>query len=162
MTGAAEIVYNGGKVIPCVLDNRITGMTGHQENPGTGETLMGTPAPQIDIAKVLSALGFEQVFTVDPLDLSAVEGAMKAALASEKPAAIVAKSPCVLVKKLIQKRNPYAVDPAKCRSCKRCLKVGCPALSFDKTSSIDPAICVGCSICAQVCPFGAISQVEGA
>jgi indolepyruvate ferredoxin oxidoreductase alpha subunit len=161
MTGAAEIIYNGGRIIPCVLDNRITGMTGHQDNPGTGETLMGLPASQIDIAKVLVALGFDQVFTVDPLDLKAVEAAMDAALASEKPAAIVAKSPCILVKKLFKPRKPYAVDPEKCRSCKRCLKVGCPALSFGKVSSIDPAICTGCSLCAQVCPFGAISQVGG-
>ncbi|MCX7027372.1 MAG: indolepyruvate ferredoxin oxidoreductase subunit alpha [Spirochaetes bacterium] len=161
MTGATEIIYNSGRMIPCVLDNRITGMTGHQDNPGTGETLLGLPAPQIDIARVLSALGFDPVFTVDPLDLKAVEVALNAAQASAKPAAIVARSPCVLVKKLARPRKPYAVDPAKCRSCKRCLKVGCPAFSFDRISSIDPALCAGCSICAQVCPFGAISQVGG-
>ncbi|HEY9054918.1 MAG TPA: thiamine pyrophosphate-dependent enzyme, partial [Rectinemataceae bacterium] len=162
MTGAVEIIYNGGKVVPVVLDNRITGMTGHQENPGTGETLMGTPAPEIDIAKVLEALGFFPVLKIDPLDIKATEFAFKAASESESPAAIVAQSPCALVKKLSPHRPPYSVDPEKCKSCKRCLKVGCPAISFDSVSRIDPDLCVGCSVCAQVCPFGAISKVEEA
>lgn len=161
MTGAAEIIYNKGRVVPCVLDNRITGMTGHQDNPGTGETLMGEPAKELSIEKILAALGFDPVLVVDPTDLDQTQKAIAAAGDLESPAAIVARSPCVLVKKYNLEKKTYAVDPERCRSCKRCLKIGCPAISFDGKARIDPALCTGCSICAQVCPFGAISLQGG-
>jgi indolepyruvate ferredoxin oxidoreductase alpha subunit len=158
MTGAAEIIYNKGRVIPCVLDNRITAMTGHQENPGSGYALSKETADIIPIEGVLKALGFQNVFVVDPTDLGAMDKAVKDALASEVPAAIVTKSPCVLIKRLELEKHPCAVNPDVCRSCRKCLKVGCPALSFDTKSHIDPALCTGCEVCAQVCPFGAISM----
>lgn len=160
MTGAAEIIYNKGRMIPCVLDNSITGMTGHQDNPGTGETLMGESSPTIPIEKILEAMGFSPVLIVDPTDLGAMEYTLNAALDSETPAAIITRSPCVLVKKLAVRKKPFRVDPEKCRACKRCLKIGCPALSFSGKAIIDPVLCTGCSICAQVCPFGAITQEE--
>jgi indolepyruvate ferredoxin oxidoreductase alpha subunit len=161
MTGAAEIIYNKGRVVPCVLDNRITGMTGHQDNPGTGETLMGEPATELSIEKVLIALGFEPVLVVDPTDLDQTQKAITLASDAETPAAIVARSPCVLVKKYNLEKKTYSVDPERCKSCKRCLKIGCPAISFEGKARIDPVLCTGCSICAQVCPFGAISMQGG-
>ncbi|TXT45627.1 MAG: indolepyruvate ferredoxin oxidoreductase alpha subunit, partial [Spirochaetes bacterium] len=156
MTGAAEIIYNKGRVVPCVLDNRITGMTGHQDNPGTGETLMGEPAAELSIEKVLLSLGFEPVLVVDPTNLDQTQKAITAASEAETQAAIVARSPCVLVKKYILEKKTYSVDPEHCKACKRCLKIGCPAKRFDGKARIDPVLCTGCSICAQVCPFGAI------
>lgn len=158
MTGAAEIIYNKGRVVPCVLDNRITGMTGHQDNPGTGETLMGEPAAELSIEKVLLSLGFEPVLVVDPTNLDQTQKAITAASEAETQAAIVARSPCVLVKKYILEKKTYSVDPEHCKACKRCLKIGCPAIRFDGKARIDPVLCTGCSICAQVCPFGAISM----
>ena len=102
MTGAAEIIYNNGRMIPCVLDNRITGMTGHQDNPGSGFTLMGEPAPMISVEKVLEAYGFAPVFTVDPQDLTAMKKTVDdavAALNEGKHPAIVTRRPCLLIKR---------------------------------------------------------------
>lgn len=161
MTGAAEILYNKGKMIPCILDNSITGMTGHQDNPGTGETLMGENAPVILIEDVLKAMGYQNVFVVDPQDLKAMQAAVDNALQSTVPAAIVTRRPCVLIKKIKHNFGKCQVDREKCRSCKMCLKVGCPAVCFkDGKSFIDQTLCVGCTVCMQVCPFKAIEKTE--
>ena len=161
MTGAAEIIYNKGKMIPCVLDNRITGMTGHQENPGSGHTLQGEVADAISIEKVLEAYGYQNIFVVDPQDLTAMQNAVDGALASEVPAAIVTRRPCLLIKGLKREKAVCRVNTDKCRSCKKCLKVGCPAVAFrDGKACIDATQCVGCTVCAQVCPFGAIEKEE--
>ena len=161
MTGAAEILYNKGKMIPCILDNSITGMTGHQDNPGTGETLMGESAPVILIEDVLKAMGYQNVFVVDPQDLKAMQAAVDGALQSTVPAAIVTRRPCVLIKKIKHNFGKCQVDREKCRSCKMCLKVGCPAVCFkDGKSFIDQTLCVGCTVCMQVCPFKAIEKTE--
>ncbi len=158
MTGAAEIIYNKGEVIPCVLDNSITGMTGHQDNPGSGETLMGEPAPSIDIEKVLRAIGYENIFIADPQDLTAMQKAVDGALASEAPAAIITRRPCLLIKRIKHDIGSCTVTD-KCRGCKLCLKVGCPAVSIkDGKADIDKTLCTGCTVCAQVCPFGAIER----
>ena len=159
MTGAAEIIYNKGKMIPCILDNRITGMTGHQDNPGSGYTLQGDVADAISIEKVLEAYGYQNIFVVDPQDLTAMQNAVDGALASEVPAAIVTRRPCLLLKRAKREDGLCKVNTDKCRSCKKCLKVGCPAVAFrDGKAYIDPTQCVGCTVCAQVCPFGAIEK----
>ena len=161
MTGAAEIIYNKGRVIPVVLDNSITGMTGHQDNPGSGMTLQGEIAEAIKIENVLAAYGYQNVIIVDPQDLTAMQKAVDDALASEVPAAIIARRPCLLIKRLKHDIAQCVVDNDKCIGCKKCLKVGCPAVMMKgKKSYIDPTQCVGCTVCAQVCPVGAISRKE--
>ena len=161
MTGAAEIIYNKGRVIPCVLDNHITGMTGHQDNPGSGYNLQGEVASAIKIEDVLHAYGYENVIVVDPQDLTAMQKAVDDALASEVPAAIVSRRPCLLIKRIKHDIGQCVVDTDKCIGCKKCLSVGCPAVMIKgRKSWIDPTQCVGCTVCAQVCPVGAISRKE--
>ena len=160
LTGAIDIVYNKGKMVPVVLDNRITGMTGHQDNPGTGKTLMGEDAIEIDPVEVLSALGYKTIRVIDPCDLKAVEETVKEAEASAEPFAIVTKRPCVLIKSLPPFKTKCVVDRDKCTKCKMCLKVGCPAIFFKEGKSyIEPSMCVGCEVCMQVCKFDAIKKV---
>ena len=161
MTGAAEILYNKGSVIPVVLDNHITGMTGHQDNPGSGYTLQGDMAAAIKIEDVLRAYGYQNIIIVDPQDLTAMQKAVDDALASEVPAAIITRRPCLLIKRMKHDIGKCVVDTAKCIGCRKCLQVGCPALMVkDRKSCIDPTQCVGCTVCAQVCPVGAISRKE--
>ena len=160
LTGAVEILYNKGNMIPCVLDNSITGMTGHQDNPGTGFTLDGEIANKIAIEDVLKSFGFENVIICDPQDLKAMQKAVDDALASTVPAAIIVRRPCVLIKRIKHDVGKCTVDRDKCRSCKICLKVACPALHMkDGKTEIDQTLCVGCKVCAQACPFGAISRI---
>ena len=161
MTGAAEIIYNKASVVPVVLDNHITGMTGHQDNPGSGYTLLGEVADAIAIEDVLKGIGYEKILIVDPQDLKAMDAAVKEAEESEVPAAIICRRPCLLIKRIKHETGLCVVDTDKCIGCKMCQKVGCPALSIvGKKSSIDPIQCVGCTVCAQVCPVGAISRKE--
>lgn len=161
MTGAAEIIYNKGNLIPVVLDNSITGMTGHQENPGSGRNLQGDIAESLKIEDILAAYGYKNIYIVDPQDLEAMEQAVQNALASEVPAAIITRRPCLLIKRIKHDIGQCMVDEEKCVGCKRCLKVACPAVTIrDKKAHIDPNQCVGCTVCAQVCPKGAISRKE--
>lgn len=161
MTGAAEVIYNKGNLIPVVLDNHITGMTGQQDNPGSGYTLQGEIASALKIEDILKACGFENIFIVDPQDLTAMKAAVEGALASEVPAAIVTRRPCLLLKRAKYDRALCQVDTDKCIGCKKCLKVGCPALMLENgKSKIDSTQCVGCTVCAQVCPVGAIGRKE--
>ncbi len=161
MTGAAEIIYNKGNMIPVVLDNSITGMTGHQDNPGSGYTLQGDIAEAIKIEDVLKSMGYQNVIIVDPQDLKAMQKAVDDALASTVPAAIITRRPCLLIKRIKHDIGQCVVDTDKCIGCKKCLKVGCPAVMMkDGKSSIDPTLCVGCTVCAQVCPVEAISRKE--
>ncbi|MBR5474925.1 MAG: 4Fe-4S binding protein, partial [Lachnospiraceae bacterium] len=160
MTGAAEIIYNKGNMIPVVLDNSITGMTGHQENPGSGMTLQGDIAESIKIEEVLAGLGYKNIIIVDPQDLKAMKKAVETAVASEVPAAIITRRPCLLIKKIKHDIGTCVVDADKCIGCKKCLGVGCPAVMMkDGKCQIDPSQCVGCTVCAQVCPMGAITRV---
>ena len=164
MTGAAEIIYNNARMIPCVLDNRITGMTGHQENPGSGFTLMGEEAPMLNIEKIFETYGFAPVLTVDPQDLTAMKKTVDeavAALNEGKHPAIVTRRPCLLIKRIKQNLGMCKVNADKCKSCKSCLKVGCPAISMENGKAfIDRTQCVGCTVCAQACPFDAIEKEE--
>jgi len=161
MTGAAEIIYNKGNVIPVVLDNSITGMTGHQDNPGSGFTLQGDIAESLKIEDILRSYGYQNVIIVDPQDLKAMEQAVEDALASAVPAAIIARRPCLLIKRIKHDIGKCTVDTDKCIGCKRCLGVGCPAVLVEnKKARIDRDQCVGCTVCAQVCPMGAITREE--
>ena len=164
MTGAAEIIYNNGRMIPCVLDNRITGMTGHQDNPGSGYTLQGDPAPMQSVEAIFKTFGYDPVYTVDPQDLTAMKKTADdavAALNAGKHPAIVTRRPCLLIKRIKREQAVCKVNTDKCKSCKSCLKVGCAAVSLvDGKAYIDPTQCVGCTVCAQACPFGAIEKEE--
>ena len=161
ITGAIEIFYNKGRVIPVVLDNSTTSMTGQQDNPGTGYNLMGEIADTVSIEAIFQAIGYEKIITVDPQDLDAMKQAVKDAKHSKVPTAMVVRRPCVLIKRIQREPALCQVDRERCRSCKRCLSVGCPAVFFvDGKSWIDPDLCVGCTVCMQVCPFDAILKVS--
>jgi len=162
MTGAAEIIYNDGDVIPVVLDNSITGMTGHQDNPGSGFNLEGEIAEKLKIEDILTAYGYQKVIIVDPQDLAAMEQAVQDAIAFEGHAAIIVRRPCLLIKRIKHDIGKCAVDRSVCIGCKKCLSVGCPAIMIkDGRAEIDRAQCVGCTVCAQVCPMRAISREGG-
>ena len=161
LTGATEIIYNKANVVPVVLDNHITGMTGHQDNPGSGYTLQGEVAEAVQIERVLEGIGYQKILIVDPQDLTAMDQAVREAEESEVPTAIICRRPCLLIKRMKHDIARCVVDEDKCIGCKMCQKVGCPALSIvNKKSRIDPVQCVGCTVCAQVCPVGAISRKE--
>ena len=161
MTGAAEIIYNKGSVIPVALDNSITGMTGHQDNPGSGCTLQGDMAESLKIEDILASCGYKNIIIVDPQDLTAMEKAVQDALASAEPAAIITRRPCLLIKRIKHDAGKCGVDQEKCIGCKKCLSVGCPAVMVEnKKARIDPNQCVGCTVCAQVCPKSAIARKE--
>ncbi|KYH29438.1 indolepyruvate ferredoxin oxidoreductase [Clostridium tepidiprofundi DSM 19306] len=164
ITGLINSVYNNAPIVTCILDNRITAMTGHQENPGTGKTLQNKPAPIIDIEKLVISIGIkpENIRVVDPYDLETTEAAVKDAHESTEPFVIITKQPCALKKDVIKARAGIkcVVDTEKCKKCKLCLKTGCPALKFQNgVVSIDENMCNGCGICMQVCPFNAITKV---
>ncbi|NLA82535.1 MAG: indolepyruvate ferredoxin oxidoreductase subunit alpha [Clostridiaceae bacterium] len=160
ITGAIEIFYNRGKVIPVVLDNRTTAMTGQQENPGTGFNLEGEIADVVSIEAIFKAIGYQKIITADPQDLKAMKAALDEAAQSQEPCAMVVRRQCVLIKRLPLEPALCRVDRDLCRSCRSCLRVGCPAIFFvEGKSMIDADLCVGCSVCLQVCPFDAIEKV---
>lgn len=160
MTGASNIIFNKGNVVPVILDNSITAMTGHQDNPSTGYTLQGETTYSVKIEEVMKALGYKNIFICDPLDLKAMQKAIDDAFASEA-SCIITRRPCVLLKRANIEKGLCKVDREKCKSCKKCLKVGCPAVAFkDGKAMIDANQCIGCTVCAQACPFGAIEKEE--
>ena len=160
MTGIVNVAYNKGISTVLVLDNAITGMTGHQQNPTTGLTLRQQPTVAIRIEDVCRAAGISRVRVVDPQDMAGVETALREELAAAEPSVIIVRRPCMLLK-YVKARPPLKVNPDNCRGCKSCMKIGCPAVSFaDKKAKIDPSICVGCGLCAQMCRFDAFEGRE--
>lgn len=156
MTGITDISYNMSNSTVIILDNSITGMTGHQQNPTTGKNLRGEPAGKVDLEALCKALGFNRVRVVDPYDLKAVEEAVTDELAAKEPSIIISHRPCVMIKGTVHK-PPISVDEDKCVGCKQCMSIGCPAIAVkDKKAHIDPTLCIGCKVCSQMCKFGAI------
>ena len=161
ITGLIDIAYNKGISTVVVLDNSITGMTGHQNNPLNGKTINGDPTVAIDLEALAHAIGIRRVVTVDPFDIEGTRRAVEQELAVEEPSLVISRRPCALLKE-VKHKPALTVDPDACTGCKACLQVGCPALSHASTGGgktravIDPTQCVGCGVCASACRFGAI------
>jgi indolepyruvate ferredoxin oxidoreductase alpha subunit len=169
ITPLLNMAYNHSDALIIILDNSTTAMTGMQEHPGTGYTLMGKEAKKVNLKVLVSALGIENIKVIDPLDIKATRSAIKEELAKDGPSVIIAESPCALFKRAnIKPKKALKVDPDKCEGCKACLGLNCPPISWKKgvtkegskrkgISFIDETICNGCGLCEQVCKFGAIS-----
>ncbi|MGI6175258.1 MAG: indolepyruvate ferredoxin oxidoreductase subunit alpha [Christensenellales bacterium] len=156
ITGLIDVVYNQGNTTTIILDNSITGMTGHQQNPATGKNIKGEPAPQLDLEALCKAIGIQDISIIDPFDMQAFEQGLKAALDYDGASVIIAQRPCALLDKT--KSTPYHINE-DCRNCKICMRLGCPAiLSEEKSVRIDPTQCNGCDLCTKVCPFNAIER----
>ncbi len=161
VTGLINIAYNMSASTVIILDNSITGMTGHQQNPTTGYNIKGDPAGKINLEALCRSVGIKRVRIADPYNLSECDKILKEELAAKEPSVIISRRPCMLLK-YVKKGNPLRIDKEKCRGCKRCMGLGCPALSFkDGKAVIDATQCTGCKVCAQLCSFGAIeSEVQ--
>ena len=158
MTGLANIAYNQSNSTVIILDNSITGMTGHQQNPTTGYNIKGDPAGKIDLESLCRAMGFRRVRVVDPYDLKACDAAVKEELAANEPSVIISRRPCVLLK-YVKHSAPLTVDTDKCVGCKNCMKIGCPAISIKGGKAhVDTTLCVGCGVCEQLCGVNAFQS----
>ncbi|MBR5388908.1 MAG: indolepyruvate ferredoxin oxidoreductase subunit alpha [Clostridia bacterium] len=158
VTGLINVAYNASDATVIILDNSITGMTGHQQNPSTGYNIKGDPASKVDLEALCRSVGIRRVRVVDPYDLAACDKALKEELAANEPSVIISRRPCVLLKN-VKTNPPLNVNPEKCRSCKRCMGLGCPAISMKHgKAKIDRSLCVGCEVCAGLCPFSAIEK----
>ncbi len=160
ITGLLDIAVNRSNVVIAIVDNRTTAMTGHQDHPGTGKTLMGEKTVAVSIEGMVKACGIDRVRIVDPYDIPSTYDAFKEELAAPEPSVIISRGPCLLAEKKTLGK-PFQVDPVKCRKCGACLRIGCPALeAVDKQPFVNPDACVGCSMCKQMCKFGAIYRDE--
>ena len=158
MTGLANIAYNQSNSTVIILDNSITGMTGHQQNPTTGYNIKGDPAGKIDLESLCRAMGFKRVRVVDPYNLKECDQAVKEELAADEPSVIISRRPCALLK-YVKHKAPLAVNKDKCIGCKSCMKIGCPAISMKEGKAhVDFTQCVGCGVCEQLCPVGAFES----
>lgn len=160
MTGLANIAYNQSNSTVIILDNSITGMTGHQQNPTTGYNIKGDPAGKINLEELCHALGFNRVTVVDPYDLAECDRVLKEELAADEPSVIISRRPCVLLK-YVKPKKPLKVLCDKCVGCKSCMRLGCPAISMKNgKAAIDTTLCVGCGVCKQLCRLGALESQE--
>ena len=160
VTGLINIAYNESNSTVIILDNSITGMTGHQQNPTTGYNLKGDPCTKIDLESLCRSVGIKRVRVVDPYDLKQCEEAIKEELSAAEPSVIISRRPCALLK-YVKHKAPLIAHSDKCVGCKSCMKIGCPAISMvGGKASIDNTLCVGCGVCQQMCAFGALTAPE--
>ncbi|WP_026521514.1 indolepyruvate ferredoxin oxidoreductase subunit alpha [Butyrivibrio sp. VCB2001] len=160
MTGLANVAYNQSNSTIVIVDNSITGMTGHQQNPTTGYNIKGDPAGKIDLEALCRAMGFERVRVVDPYNLDQCDKVLKEELAAAAPSVIISRRPCALLK-YVKHNPPLSINRDKCVGCKSCMKIGCPAISMkDGKATIDNTLCVGCNVCSQLCPVGAFEGIK--
>ena len=158
ITGLINIAYNSSNSTVIVLDNSITGMTGHQNNPANGKNIHGDPASAVDLEAVVKAVGIDRVTVVDPGNLAELESVIKTELEADAPSVIITRKPCALLK-TVKHNPPFKINADKCKSCKACMKIGCPAISMaEGKAKIDPTLCVGCKLCEQMCKFSAIEE----
>ena len=161
MTGLANVAYNQSNSTVIILDNSITGMTGHQQNPTTGYNIKGDPAGKIDLEPLCRSMGINRVVVVDPYDLEECDRVVKEELAANEPSVIISRRPCALLK-YVKPKAPVRVNPDKCRSCRACMRIGCPAVAIkDGKAHIDNTLCVGCGVCVQLCKFDAFENEGG-
>jgi indolepyruvate ferredoxin oxidoreductase alpha subunit len=159
ITGLIDVVYNQGTSTVLILDNSTTAMTGHQEHPGTGRTLHRETTSQVDLEALCRAVGVNRVFTIDPFDIAELKELVQRETATREPSVVIARRPCALIVK--HDAPLFTIRADKCVGCKMCMRVGCPAISHrNKKSSINPALCIGCGVCAKVCKFSAIVEEE--
>ena len=159
ITGLVNMAYNESNATVIIVDNSITGMTGHQQNPTTGFNLKGDPCAKIDLETLCRAVGIKRVRVVDPYNLKQCDEAIKEELAANEPSVIISRRPCALLK-YVKHKAPLVVDQDKCVGCKACMKIGCPAISIvDGKAKVDATQCVGCGVCEQLCKFGALKEV---
>ena len=160
ITGLVNVAYNESNATIIIVDNSITGMTGHQQNPTTGYNLKGDPCTKIDLETLCRAVGIRRVRVVDPYNLAETETAIKEELAAPEASVIISRRPCALLK-YVKHNKPVRVESDKCRSCKMCMKIGCPAISMKGgEATIDNTLCTGCGVCAQLCKFDAIQAAK--
>ena len=160
MTGLVNMAYNESCGTVIIVDNSITGMTGHQQNPTTGFNLKGDPCTKIDLETLCRAVGIRRVRVVDPYDLAQCDEAIKEETAANEPSVIISRRPCALLK-YVKHKKPIIADSDKCVGCKACMKIGCPAISvIDKKARIDNTLCTGCGVCAQLCKFDALGAAK--
>lgn len=158
VTGLINIAYNQSNSTVIILDNSITGMTGHQDNPTTGKTIKGDPTTAVSLELLAKAVGIDRVRVIDPYNLRECEDVLREEIAAEEPSVVISRRPCALLK-YVKHNPPMHVNPDKCVGCKMCMKIGCPAISMkNKKSVIDFTQCVGCNVCSQLCKFDAIEE----
>ena len=162
VTGLINIAYNESNSTVIILDNSITGMTGHQQNPTTGFNLKGDPCTKIDLEALCHAVGIKRVRVVDPYDLKQCDDVLKEELEVKEPSVIISRRPCALLK-YVKHPGPISCDSSKCVGCRSCMQIGCPAISIvDKKAVIDNTLCTGCGVCGQLCKLGALdARKEG-
>lgn len=161
VTGLIDIVYNKGVSTVIILDNSITGMTGHQQNPTTGYTIKMEETKQVNLVKLANAVGIDRVVVADPFDLDNFEKVVKEETATDEPSVIISQRPCALLKN-VNYGAPCVIDTEKCKNCKMCMKLGCPAITIKEGKMvINNALCNGCTLCQNVCKFDAIRKVGG-